>query len=116
MQASYPVTNLTYVVSQAANASFNAPQVPKEPYSGVFVQAVLAGATSPVGTLTFQVSADSVSWSTLSVQGTAQTIAVSANGTYNFNIPMVLASRFWRLAWTYTSGTAGTFNFMYNMT
>ena len=113
MISCYPNSNLTWVVSQAATASFQAPQVPKENETGVFAQIVLAGATSPSGTLAFQVSADGVSWSTLSVQGSAQTIAVSSNGTYNFNIQQ-LFSRFFRITWTYTSGTAGTFNMMYN--
>lgn len=114
MMLSYPSTSLTWVVNQVATASFNAPTVGKEQQSIVFTQAVLAGATSPVGTLTLQVSADGTNWSTLLVNGTAQTVAVSVNGVFNFNIP-TLASKFFRVAWTFTSGTAGTFNFAYNM-
>lgn len=114
MMLSYSSTSLTWVSGQVATASFNAPTIAKEQQSIVFTQMVLAGATTPSGTLTLQCSADGTNWSTLSVNGTAQTIAVSANGTFNFNIP-TLASKFFRVAWTFTSGTAGTFTFAYNM-
>jgi hypothetical protein len=115
MQGSYPVSSTTYVVNQAIGANYSAPQVPKEVYSGVFVQMVITGGTTPTGTLSFQVSADGISWSNLSVQGNAQTIAVSNNGVFNFNEWSVV-SRFWRVNWAFTSGTGSpVLNCQYQM-
>lgn len=110
---SYPVKNLSYIPSTSAAGSVTGATVPKEIYNQVYVQAVIASATSPTGTLTFQTSADGVNWSTLYVNGNAQTVSVAANGTFNFNIP-ALAAFYWRLTWTYSSGTGGTITAQYN--
>lgn len=118
MMTAYPSTNLLWVVAQPATASFNATPVGKEQQTMIYAQMVLTGATSPVGTLTLQASADgayaAANWATVSANGTAQTIAVSANGVFSFNTPY-LSARAFRVIWTFTSGTAGTWNFMYNI-
>src|SRR5438874_4834599 len=97
-----------------AAASFNGGAVPIDFMTRVSAQFTVAGATTPSATGKIQVSDDippsglanqfvPTNWSDLP----NATIAIAANGTF-LTPPTDVCARWARLAYVYTSGTAGT--------
>jgi len=96
------------LISQSAASSFNSQAFSLQHLYGFAVQAAITGA-APTGTLKLQASCDVSQKSDLSdvVNWTdvpTQTQAISATGTYLFNVDAVHYP-YMRLVWVFTSGT-----------
>lgn len=102
-------TSLVYIVNHTMGADVTGPQVPKELQTGMYIQAVVTGGSSPTGDFKIQSSSDALTWT--DVANSSQSI--TGDGSVSWNIGPAYY-KFWRLVYTFTSGS-GTLDVSYNM-